>query len=431
MKKKILTFCIIFVVIVSIFLNADETYLSISAKTPESLLSQSGKEVNTIKLSKFVIATSNGQEDINIDNAVILYNTIMVPTKEVFEKIVENTNENTIEYNGIKLEIKDNSIVVPNINEYKSGDNDVTLDNTVEVEIEEVNNVKYVPLYLIANLSGVHVYVDDSEIYDSNNYLSSVEAIKNGREQHSIVIELTNETAESSSEYFGREDGSLWREEALKRIEKYRKGNVNIVVKDSNNNIIQNADVKIKMNSNNFDFGTAVRVKSNYEGNYTGISNDYFSILGSENGFKWTKSDSYSEGDYYAAVDVAEYARSNDMDIRGHTLWWDRTSFSKKLVQDVFCNYLETVLKQEIKDEDESFFETFINNQENGLFNLYYQYANEEKSSNEIKELIKSNETINSYAQIINDLTDDTLFEGITKIVDAYVAEEEFINARQ
>ena len=427
MKKKILVICIIVLFVFSNCFKSSKKLLLINAKTSEYLIEQNYKEDNVIKLNKFTLKKQDNSEDLKIDNALILYNTIIVPEKEIFEKIFESENRNEIEYNEIKLEIKDNVIVFPNINVIQSNGNTATLDNSVEVEIEEVNNVKYIPLYLIANLPGVHVYVDDSKIYDSNNYLSGVEAMNKESEQHSIVIELTNEKTDSSSEYFGREDGALWREEALKRIEKYRKGNVNIVLKDSNNNVIPNADVEIKMNSNDFEFGTAVRVKSNsnYVGNYNEISKDYFSILGSENGFKWTRNDVYSEGEYYEGANVEEYAKSNDMSVRGHTLWWDRTSFSKKLVQDVFCEYLETVLKQEINDEN------IIKNQKNELYNLYYQYANGEKSSDEIKEVITSNEKIKGYNQIINDLTDDTLFKGIQKIVDAYNAEDEFIKSRE
>jgi len=51
---------------------------------------------------------------------------------------------------------------------------------------------------------------------------------------------------DASQTYEGIEDGAAWRTEALNRIDKVRKSNLNITVKDSNGKPISNATGKLQ-----------------------------------------------------------------------------------------------------------------------------------------------------------------------------------------
>ena len=198
------------------------------------------------------------------------------------------------------------------------------IDDSVNVEIEDFDGEKYIPIYLIANIPEVQVYVDNEEVYSSKKYYNSLDALNDRKEIHNIEIiigKAEDEEEISSTEYIGEEEGALWREEALKRIEKYRKSDTNIIVKNQNGDIIKNANVNLKMLNNEFKFGTAIRmVESEKENKYDGITRNLFNAIGSENGFKWNV---LSQNGSSIPNDVIKYAEENDMYIRGHYLWQD------------------------------------------------------------------------------------------------------------
>lgn len=58
--------------------------------------------------------------------------------------------------------------------------------------------------------------------------------------------------------YKGIEDDHVWRQEAWNRIEKYRKEDINIQVKDKNGNPVSGAVIDVKMTDNEFMFGGAM-----------------------------------------------------------------------------------------------------------------------------------------------------------------------------
>ena len=133
-----------------------------------------------------------------------------------------------------------------------------------------------------------------------------------------------------SERYIGQESDALWREVANRRIEKYRKNLLSVTIKDSDGNIIPNADIKIEMTKNDFKFGTAVHGSlvstSAYALDYQDKLRENFNSITSENAFKWEN--------YYSAQDlitrrsepadrVPNFAIANDMSVRGHTILWD------------------------------------------------------------------------------------------------------------
>ena len=58
--------------------------------------------------------------------------------------------------------------------------------------------------------------------------------------------------------YKGMEDDALWRKEAYRRVEKYRKNDMVVTVKDENGNPVEGAEVKADMTENEFLLGVAI-----------------------------------------------------------------------------------------------------------------------------------------------------------------------------
>ena len=65
----------------------------------------------------------------------------------------------------------------------------------------------------------------------------------------------------ASTTYKGMEDDALWRKEAYRRIEKYRKNDMVITVKDENGNPVKGAKVNADMTKNEFMYGLAIMEK--------------------------------------------------------------------------------------------------------------------------------------------------------------------------
>ncbi len=254
-----------------------------------------------------------------------LYNTMMLPMDLIFEGIFgENyikgqNQELRYEAMTISIDFENNTLTIPKVDNI----NGIDIDNTIVVEIEVVNNIKYIPIYLISNLPNVIVKIDNKAIYQNNDYINSKDAFNNGKTEHHIEIYTDENKKEENYSYEGQKLGALWREEALKRIEKYRKQDVKIIVKNQNGKLINNANIEINMLDNEFKFGTAIR---NLAQNI--IDSNLFNIVGAENDFKWSTTDNNS---YEKAEEIVKYATQANIDVRGHWIWRDAVC-SNKLV---------------------------------------------------------------------------------------------------
>ena len=63
--------------------------------------------------------------------------------------------------------------------------------------------------------------------------------------------------------YFDKD--AQWRKDAIARIEKIRKGDINVIVKDANGNPVKDADVSVDMYEHEFSFGSAFNGNANRE----------------------------------------------------------------------------------------------------------------------------------------------------------------------
>jgi GH35 family endo-1,4-beta-xylanase len=66
------------------------------------------------------------------------------------------------------------------------------------------------------------------------------------------------DTSKTRSTYAGREANATWRKEALARIEKIRKADLQVLVVDKNGKPVPNAQVKVEMKRHAFRWGTAI-----------------------------------------------------------------------------------------------------------------------------------------------------------------------------
>lgn len=314
-KKNIIFIVIILLIVLSLI------FIKMNIKEKNKIVDVQNR-IFSLSIAK------EGEELYKSENAdkIWKYNTLMLPMDIVLSQIFENYNqeqkEQTLIYNNTTLQIKksENIIRVPDIYDIDNS----KINDTVDVEIETINGIQYIPIYLVANIDGVEVEIDNEPIYDDINYtdvMGAIDAIDE-KSNISIKVEKKEDTKKTSSKrYIGQEQGALWKEEALKRIEKYRKSNTNIIIKNQNGNTIENANINIKMKNNEFKFGTAIRMVENTGMNkYDGISRNLFNAIGSENGFKWNV---LNQNGKDIPNDVIKYAKKNDMYIRGHCLWWD------------------------------------------------------------------------------------------------------------
>lgn len=335
--------------------KSDATYSTLHAANNtihfnSAALSQIGKEsainisnyVN--KLHKFKMTLNKKETKTYNINGVNLYETIYIPFEgygqdgknNIFTEMIDEnfltkandkkwlygqwmtdtdryfTTNKTPEYNTIVLD-EDNAKILISLKKYRDSDvvkatqlgpdgyeftkQDIYYD--VTISIEEYNGKKYIPIYLLSGIPGIKVNLSNDTITISKD----------------ANYKLANT---GNYHYPGDEPEALWRKEAYKNINKNRKNDVDITIKDKNGNVYKNNTLKIdiSMTDNEFKFGTAVGTKSTgykwkrkndelnkyeyktfvNENNYDGLFDDkdekgnsvkYFNAIGSENGFKW------------------------------------------------------------------------------------------------------------------------------------------------
>lgn len=221
-KKYIKNKKSIFIIIIILIILIVSYIYNFACKQNEKI------QIETFNLNIKSIYNSNENISYKMDS-VILYNNIMIPldvvVKDIFGKEYNEEKEKIIiEVQDQKYIInqEENIIQIPNEYDYKGN----ILDNSTTIEIENINEKKYIPIYFIANIPGATVLANGKKLYESTDYISSSEVIlKNKNNNLDIQIEILKNTANTNRDYsyWGQKKGALWREEAYKRIEKYRK----------------------------------------------------------------------------------------------------------------------------------------------------------------------------------------------------------------
>lgn len=318
--------------------------------------------INQIQLSEIQYKSDNTIKKIDNIEFVIKYNTIYVPMDEIMKIIFgdeyksgENLKLIWKEEQEYDIDEKDDIIVNKLIKD--------NVDYSTKVEIETLNQKKYIPIYLITSLKGINLKLDNKLVYNSENYINGIDAIKNNN-KHTLEIINNDDFSESKYTYIGENDGALWREEALKNIEKYRKQETKINVINQNNEKIKEAEITLKLKSNLFKFGTALRFNdSKHDYYYDKINNQFFNTVCAENTFKWSW---IQENNYVQAKQLNKFVNDNNFFYRGHNLWWDYV-------------YSDELKNEIVGDEN--------NPKENTMMYVYNKYKNGEINETEAKKL--------------------------------------------
>ncbi|WFB36288.1 endo-1,4-beta-xylanase [Kiritimatiellota bacterium B12222] len=129
--------------------------------------------------------------------------------------------------------------------------------------------------------------------------------------------------------YEGRSDDADWRREADQRIEKYRKGNFKIQVKDGEGKALSQVDIAVGLKKHAFHFGSVVNVgpllwKSEDGERYREALVETFNQSGTENGLKWAPWEGLWGGHYAPENTLAalKWLKDQGFYLRGHVMVW-------------------------------------------------------------------------------------------------------------
>ncbi len=152
--------------------------------------------------------------------------------------------------------------------------------------------------------------------------------------------------------YAGREADAPWRKAAVERIDKIRKADLNVTVKDASGKALPGATVDIKMTKHEFQWGSAITSRAGVG------SPDREKILSSHKAlfnqglpityFVWTIQETI-EGKK-GADDILKYFRDNQMTTRAHVLIWERMDHFPTDVQEMIKKGEKEKLRARITD---------------------------------------------------------------------------------
>ena len=154
--------------------------------------------------------------------------------------------------------------------------------------------------------------------------------------------------------YKGAEPDAPWRAQAAARIERIRKGDLNIMVRGADGKPIEGAEIVVKQTRQKFSFGSAVNAKALVsddpaDAKYREMVKTLFNRIVFENDLKWDK----WKADRETPQRALKWLRDNDIEVRGHVLVWPSWRHSpaelKKLENDPAA--LRTALEAHIADE--------------------------------------------------------------------------------
>ncbi len=123
--------------------------------------------------------------------------------------------------------------------------------------------------------------------------------------------------------YPGADLDAPWRSEAAARIEKIRKGDLQISVRDANGKPIEGAEVVVKQTRQKFAFGSAVSAQALVSDDpadlkYQQMVKAQFNRIVFENDLKWDR----WKNDRETPQRALKWLRENNIDARGHVLVW-------------------------------------------------------------------------------------------------------------
>ncbi len=112
-----------------------------------------------------------------------------------------------------------------------------------------------------------------------------------------------------------------WRKDANERIEKIRKGDFTVIVKDKEGNVVTDAEVEFDMFEHEFQFGNLIKSAMHGNENYMNNLSSLFNSAVVEHNLKWAP---YEENPQNARKQIDEAKAVGIKYLRGHTLFWER-----------------------------------------------------------------------------------------------------------
>ncbi|MFK7981559.1 MAG: endo-1,4-beta-xylanase [Saprospiraceae bacterium] len=137
----------------------------------------------------------------------------------------------------------------------------------------------------------------------------------------------------NNDQYDGFQADAPWRTTAAENIDKFRKANLNIQVKNTAGAVVEGAAIEVKMLQHEFAFGSAVNANkiggNNAQNNI--YENKIINLDGKGHGFNWVVFENDLkwpawEDNWFVSNDgvakAVQWLRGNNIKIRGHTLVW-------------------------------------------------------------------------------------------------------------
>ena len=149
--------------------------------------------------------------------------------------------------------------------------------------------------------------------------------------QMTVIPDGANlELPKQPADYQGCEDDAIWRKEALKRIEKYRKNNMLIQVVDESGNPVKDAEVKadmtrFEMNFGSLAWGTDIVYRFDTKNKLSPSINELWDQL-LANGFNTIVLGNENKPNTYNQSYIANFIKfciDNDIEYRAHAYGWD------------------------------------------------------------------------------------------------------------
>lgn len=136
--------------------------------------------------------------------------------------------------------------------------------------------------------------------------------------------------------YKGMEDDAQWRKDALERIDKIRKADISVKVKDKNGKLIPNAEVTVNQTKHAYGFGSIVNAIDyfNFDVKTQTKYLDTLKMIAERSGFENEMKMNYIAANAEKIDYFLKWFKKNGMDVRGHVLiygQWSRLTPEQKI----------------------------------------------------------------------------------------------------
>jgi len=207
---------------------------------------------------------------------------------------------------------------------FKKTDNKITY-RTIDIKPEWTSCYVYFPNLKHEYTSEGLLFSINAGYYVGEMEIGGFEVYNFGKKYESDAFPVKGEP------YKGYEEDAQWRKDANERIEKIRKGDVNITIKDEAGNPVSDTDVNVHMYEHEMSFAAAVNVGNGTsslqsEAQYGPKVVENFNAIGTEGGFHREMIDEENDMKYAVVDKIIDWAKRNGVakDIHGHALMFQK-----------------------------------------------------------------------------------------------------------